>query len=112
MQPLLLPHSEFVKAAIIDTGALFDSKVRKMYGERVKEVRSFVEVNCGDDGVLCPAGEDVDGHGTHATSLFLEVDPLSEFFVAKVFESRDEKQSETTQDELHLRIAKVQFTSE
>ena len=107
MHPLIQPHSELVRVAIIDTGVLFDKRTRMMYGSRVKEVRSFVGTYCPEDGVLCPEGEDVDGHGTHATSLFLETDPFSEVFVAKVFESRDEKQGESTQKELQHRIAKV-----
>ena len=100
-------HSDLVRVAIIDTGAVFDKKTMMIYGSRVKEVRSWVGLHGNKDGLWRPDGEDTDGHGTHATSVFLEVDPYSEVYVAKVFDSRDEKQGIAMQTKVQTRIANV-----
>jgi hypothetical protein len=112
VHPFLNFHAHPIKVAIVDTGVQFDKKTRIMYGPRLKEVRSWTDPQSGKEGVLCPDGEDMDGHGTHATSVFLEVDPFSEVFVAKVFESRDEKQGASMQTELQHRVANVSARSQ
>lgn len=81
-----------------------------LYKGRVKEVRSFVREECGETGVLCPKGEDMDGHGTHAASVFLEIDPFSEVYVAKVFEKRGQKQGKALQEALQVGVARVSVT--
>lgn len=58
-------------------------------------------------GALCPNGDDADGHGTHATSVLLDVDPFSEVYVAKVFEGRHQKQHPFFGEKLQLGIAQA-----
>lgn len=50
---------------------------------------------------------DVDGHGTHATGLLLKVAPHAEVFMARVFESRHEKQGVGTTEDIGRRVSHV-----
>lgn len=107
VHPFIETPGRPVRIAVVDTGVFFNRRTRKLYEGRLKEVRSFTRKEDGEQGALCPEGEDLDGHGTHATSVLLDVDPFSEVYVAKVFDSRDQKQGETLRSELQLGVARV-----
>lgn len=103
--------TEPVRVAIIDTGAFFRPKIRRLCGNRLKEVRSFVSMESGESGALRHDGEDADGHGTHVTSVLMDVDPFSDVYVAKVFESKHQKQGELPMKDLAVGIARVSTKS-
>lgn len=53
------------------------------------------------------ASVDMDGHGTHAAGLILDVCEDAELYVGKVFDNRNEDQNASTADVVGDRIAQV-----
>ncbi|KAF1985820.1 subtilisin-like protein [Aulographum hederae CBS 113979] len=69
-----------VKIAVLDTG--IDRTHPEMQNERIKSVRSWVEGHNGEEEDL--QGGDVAGHGTHTTSILLDLAPDADIYVARI----------------------------
>jgi hypothetical protein len=51
----------------------------------------------------------LDGHGTHATALLLQVAPDADVYVARVFEGKQDLKGNVMAGEFHKRIAGVRL---
>ena len=85
-----------VRIAILDTGidGTHPEFCRKSGVDRIMGYRSWVDpvADISEAGGLSASQmrkscKDVDGHGTHATALLLQVDPLAEIYVARLAKS-------------------------
>jgi hypothetical protein len=88
------PFDRPVRIAVIDTGAAIeDSELEERYDNRLIECRSWVGEDPGR--LVKRATSDAVGHGTHATSLALEVTENTdcEVYVAQCFEKSPQHKS-------------------
>jgi hypothetical protein len=97
-----------VRVAVIDTGVAFSDHVGKtLYDGRMRECRSWFD-NASADGSEQKDGVDEDGHGTHLTSLVLDIASFCDVYVAAVFPKRERVSSaDASCKGLHSRVANV-----
>ena len=97
-----------VKVAILDSGFHVDRRVWRIYRNRVKEVRSFLENEYG-----AREGRDEDGHGTNVATAFLQcASNRCDLYVGKVFGGRDNPMGATNSTSDAIIVSKVyQFLS-
>ena len=100
-----------VRIAILDTGLELPEDCQCIYSDRIRECRSWLDAFGLEDGNPETGNIDVDGHGTHSTGLLLEVAPNAEIFVARVFESRGEKQGKQATEATQVRVSQVSVSS-
>lgn len=76
-----------VKVAVIDTGAHFDRDTLQLqYDDRIDKFHTWRYPSDGEQGRALPyGGVDEDGHGTHLTSVLLNVAQCCQVYVAQVF---------------------------
>ena len=99
---------ERVKVAILDTGASLDPIIiKERYSGRIAEYRTWCDTPVSESGREILHGEDADGHGTQITSVLLDVAPQCRVYIAKIFESRMNKNSEVLNRSTQTRIAFV-----
>lgn len=98
-----------VKIAVLDTGTYDPKDLRLVYHGRLKECRGWRDSRNSENGVDMPNGGDQDGHGTHVTSLLLDITQglECEVFVAQVFGDRHEKQSSQSNQRVQRSISQV-----
>lgn len=96
LEPKFPAKGSRIKVAILDTGLDVGHPDIKAREERIKDIRSWVN---GLNGERDPKAGDSSGHGTHVTSLLLDVAPDSDIYVARIAEHDPESPDQ---------IAKVQ----
>lgn len=102
---------EPVKIAILDTGLELPELGIHWYEHApIKDCRSWLEPDKYPDGDTTTGSIDMDGNGTHAAGLILEVARDAELYVGRVFENESEGQNVATVDNVGERIAKVCLT--
>ena len=118
----LVPQTDnacLVRVAILDTGANFNKRMNFLYKNRIKDYwswcgpESHVEGRSvlGNDGQpILPEGQDEDGHGTHIMSVLLQVAPVCQVYIAKVFETHNDLTDEMPSPTMAKRIANVRFS--
>lgn len=97
-----------VKIAILDTGLQLPETARHFYKPgRIKDCRSWLAPNVSSHGHPSADPVDMDGHGTHAAGLILDVCEDAELYIGRIFVHRSEEQDASTADAVGERIAKV-----
>ena len=96
-----------IRIAVLDTGLQLSKKAKVTFSKRLPVCRSWLEPTYFPNGDLNSGDIDTDGHGTHATGLLLTTAPYADVFVARVFESRHEKQGAGISQIIGQRIAHV-----
>lgn len=103
-----------VKIAVLDTGAKFNPQTLKvLYDDRLGDCRTWRYLDCNGRSTKTSADSDQDGHGTHTTSLLLDVtqDTDCQVFVAQVFGTRRENRDTTQNADIQGGIANVSTAS-
>ncbi|KAG4438864.1 hypothetical protein IFR05_005653 [Cadophora sp. M221] len=94
-----------IRVAVLDTGLDLPEEAEWAYEDRIGGQRSWLSENERLGQILQKDQGDYDGHGTHATSLLLQVAPDVEIFVAQVFKDHKETSGKTMSKVIHQRIA-------
>lgn len=82
-----------MKIAILDTGVDATHPLVREHKERIQGYESWTVSDIAD--------QDIDGHGTHATFLVLDVAPNADIYIARVAEGSE------SELEMAQRVAKV-----
>lgn len=82
-EPTFPDQGSRIKVAILDTGLDMRHLFIQARGERIKDIRSWVN---DLDGRQDPSTRDVSGHGTHVTDLLLDVAPDCDVYIARIAE--------------------------
>lgn len=70
-----------VKIAILDTGVDAAHPLVKEHKKRIRAYKSWTDSNIAD--------EDINGHGTHATCLLLDIAPNEDIYIARIAEGSE-----------------------
>ncbi|CZR60317.1 uncharacterized protein PAC_10213 [Phialocephala subalpina] len=91
--------------AILDTGLELPEEAECAYGDRLRDQKSWLSHDEDCKEHLNRGDRDLDGHGTHAASLLLQVAPEADVYIARVFKDRKESKGIVMAEMIHQRIA-------
>ncbi|CEJ90862.1 hypothetical protein VHEMI06615 [[Torrubiella] hemipterigena] len=94
-----------IKIAVLDTGFQLDEALQENYKAEGRIVAAQCKSFCSQDHDNRDWDVDIDGHGTYVGQIVLDVAPTSELYVAKVFQSRKDLQSQQWAVEVQQNIA-------
>lgn len=101
-----------VKIAVLDTGFQLDEALQENYKAEGRIVAAQCKSFCSQDHDNTDWDVDIDGHGTYVGQIVLDVAPTSELYVAKVFRSRKDLQSQEWAVEVQQNVANVSTSPE
>jgi hypothetical protein len=104
----IFPRSGRTRIAILDTGISFPREAEDVgYMDRIMGIKSWLGDPANTDPELNRGDRDLDGHGTHAAALLLQVAPDVDVYVARVFKGKHELKGNVMAEVFHKRIAEV-----